>query len=97
MIATASDASVLFGSRVRARRIELGISQEDAADLAEMHVSNYGKVERGLANPSLHTILRIATALNIDPGQLVTGLDADMVPDRVHTVTAADLIKARQK
>lgn len=97
MIATASDASALFGSRVRARRIELGISQEDAADLAEMHVSNYGKVERGLANPSLHTILRITTALNIDPAKLVGGLDADMVPERGHTVTAADLIKARAK
>jgi len=97
VIATTSDASVLFGSRVRARRVELGISQEDAAVLAEMHVSNYGKVERGMANPSLHTILRIATALNVDPATLVTGLDADMVPDRGHQLTAADLIKARKR
>jgi transcriptional regulator with XRE-family HTH domain len=82
---------------VRARRIKLGISQEDAADLAEMHVSNYGKAECGMANPSLHTILRLATALNIDPAKLIGGLAADMVPDRGHTVTAANLIKARAK
>lgn len=94
---SASDAAVLFGERVKARRIEVGISQEDAAALAEIHVSNYGKIERGLNNPTLHTILRIATAINIDPAKLVEGLDADMVPNRSHTVTAAELIAARKK
>lgn len=96
MTTSASDAAQIFGDRVRARREELDVSQEDVATLAEMHVSNFGKIERGLANPSLHTILRIATALNLDPAVLVAGLDADMVPYRSHQLTAADLIAARK-
>jgi transcriptional regulator with XRE-family HTH domain len=89
-----SDASVLFGRRVQERRDHLGLSQETAATLSEMHVSNFGKIERGLANPSLHTILKVATALNIDAGELLTGLDADMLPYRQHTMTAAEWIAA---
>lgn len=36
-----------MGERVRSHRQELGLSQEDVADLAEMHVTNLGKIERG--------------------------------------------------
>lgn len=92
-----SDAATIFGERVKSRREELGLSQEDAATLAEMHVSNFGKLERGLSNPTLHTILKVATALNVDPATFVTGLDADMLPYREHRLTAAELIAARKK
>jgi transcriptional regulator with XRE-family HTH domain len=92
-----SEAATLFGERVRMRREELALSQEDVATLAEMHVSNYGKLERGLANPNFHTIIKVATALNIDPAKLVTGLDADMLPYREHRLTAAELIAARRR
>ncbi len=91
-----SDAAALFGQRVQAQRESLKISQEDAAALAEMHVSNFGKIERGLANPSLHTIVKIATALEIDPAKLVFELDADMLPYREHRLTASKLIAARK-
>jgi transcriptional regulator with XRE-family HTH domain len=92
-----SEATTLFGERVRMRREELELSQEDVATLAEMHVSDYGKLERGLVNPNFHTIIKVATALNIDPAKLVTGLDADMLPYREHRLTAAELIAARRR
>jgi len=72
MPAPRSRAAELFGQRVREARIALGMSQEDIANLADMHVTNYGRVERGEANSELHTIVRIATALDVDPGTLVT-------------------------
>jgi transcriptional regulator with XRE-family HTH domain len=74
----------------------LSMSQEDIAHLAEMHVTNLGKIERGQANPSLTTIVRIAGALNVDPGALLTGIPDDSVPGRTHRLTAADLIRERK-
>lgn len=64
--------------------------------MAAMHVSNYGKIERGSANPSLHILLRIASVLEVDPGVLISGLSGDMVTARPHKLTAAELIRARQ-
>ena len=92
-----SRAAELFGQRVREARIALGMSQEDIANLADMHVTNYGRVERGEANSELHTIVRLATALNVDPGELLRGLYGnDMLPDRSRAYSVADFLAARR-
>ena len=62
-------------SRVRARREQLGLSQEKLAERTTLHWSYIGQVERGQRNLSLHNILRIATALDTDAGGLVSGLE----------------------
>lgn len=69
-----SPATAEFGRRVRTRRNELGLSQEALADRSELHWTYFGQVERGQVNISLHNILRVAVALEVDPGDLVTGL-----------------------
>jgi len=92
-----SAAAKVLGERIRERREHLGLSQEDVAHLAAMHVSNFGKIERGLANPSLHTMLRIASVLEVDPGVLIAGLSGEMVTSRPHKLTAGELIRARQQ
>ncbi len=71
-----SDAAQVFGERVRARRQELGKSQEQLADDSAMHWSYIGQVERGQRNIGLHNILRLADVLGIDPCELVRGLKA---------------------
>lgn len=71
-----SPATRAFGERVRARRHELGESQEDLADASGLHWTFVGQVERGRRNISLHNILKIAQGLQIDPGDLVRGLHA---------------------
>jgi transcriptional regulator with XRE-family HTH domain len=91
-----SVAAKVLGERLRERRENLDLSQEDVAHMSAMHVSNYGKIERGLANPSLHTILRIASVLEVDPGIVIAGLSGDMVTSRPHKLTAAELIRARE-
>lgn len=92
----ASVAAQILGSRLRERREGINLSQEDVAHMAAMHVSNYGKIERGLANPNLQTLLRITSVLEVDPGLMISGLSGDMVTGRPHKLTATDLIKARQ-
>lgn len=72
------------------------MSQEDIANLADMHVTNYGRVERGEANSELHTIVRLATALGTDPAQLLGGLYGDgMLPERERAYSVTDFIAAR--
>ena len=90
-----SPAAQLFGDRVRSARIALGLSQESIAELAQMHVTNYGKIERGLSNPSLTTIIRIASVLGIEVSALTDGIGADDLPARYDVFTARSFIEAR--
>lgn len=59
-----------FGSRVRAIRKSLGISQEALADLSELDRSYIGGVERGERNISLGNIEKIANALGVEIKEL---------------------------
>jgi transcriptional regulator with XRE-family HTH domain len=71
-----SAATTEFGRRVRARRDELGLTQEALADRAHLHWTFVGQVERGRRNLTLHNILKLASALDIDAGLLVSELPA---------------------
>lgn len=54
-----------FGDEIRRLRTERGISQEALADLAELHRTYVGSIERGERNISLDNIARLAKALNV--------------------------------
>jgi transcriptional regulator with XRE-family HTH domain len=55
---------IRLGAAIRARRKELGVSQEELAMLAGVERSNMGKIERGENNLSVLNLVRIAEALN---------------------------------
>ncbi|MEE6139842.1 helix-turn-helix transcriptional regulator [Mycobacterium sp. 050128] len=63
-----------FGERVRDRRLALELSQEAAAVRCGIHWTQLGKVERGQRSLRLETIIKIADGLDIDAGELVSGL-----------------------
>lgn len=69
-----SPATREFGRRVAARRHELGLSQEKAAEEIGLHWTYLGQVERGRRNVTLHNILKIAHGLDVDASELVKGL-----------------------
>lgn len=52
-----------LGAAVRARRKELGISQEELAAASGVERSNMGKIERGENNLSILNLIRIADSL----------------------------------
>ena len=56
---------VSFGIHLRTLRQRKGLTQEEVAQRAGIHVTYLSGVERGLRNPSLKNIRRIAIALNI--------------------------------
>ncbi|NNC11133.1 helix-turn-helix transcriptional regulator [Planctomonas sp. JC2975] len=97
MVEPFSHAAGVVGERLRGIRIALDLSQEQVAHLADLHPTNYGKIERGRANPSLSTIIRIATALDTDAGQLISGLTIADLPGRHRQYTAKDFIRERER
>ena len=62
-----------FGERVRLRREELGLSQEEFAFQSGIHRTYVSGVERGVRNPSLTMVARIAKALNMSFAELLDG------------------------
>jgi transcriptional regulator with XRE-family HTH domain len=64
-----------LGSNMRERRRTLGVSQEELADIAGLHRTYIGAVERGERNVSIDNIIVIAKALNVKIAQLLDGVD----------------------
>ena len=57
--------SIAFGTHVRTLRQKVGLSQEEVAHLAGIHVTYLSGIERGNRNPSLRNIRRIALGLEV--------------------------------
>jgi transcriptional regulator with XRE-family HTH domain len=61
-----------FGKRVKALREAKGWSQEELADRAGLHRTYVSAVERAVRNPTLTVIARIANALKVPIGELLS-------------------------
>lgn len=72
-----------FGARIRARREELGLSQEAAALRCGIHWTQLGKVERGQRSVRLENIIKIASGLDVLPGHLLDGVPVPT--DEIHS------------
>lgn len=62
---------VEFAKKIRLRRHELGLTQEQLAELADFHVNYIGGIERAERNPSLESIVILAKALQRSPKVLM--------------------------
>ena len=63
-----------FGNVVRSQRQLLGLSQEPLAETADFDRTYISLLERGLRNPSLTNLCRLAAALSIKPSDLLKGI-----------------------
>lgn len=59
-----------LGEAIRRERKVLDVSQEDFAEMCDLHRTYVGQVERGEKNISFLNILRIAKALGTRPSGL---------------------------
>lgn len=90
-----SDVSRVVGERIKLLRTQLSLSQVDLADMALVHVANLGKIERGLSNPSLATLARIATSLDTTVADLVRDVRPEHIPEPDRQLTASEFLRAR--
>ncbi|MDP8235144.1 MAG: helix-turn-helix transcriptional regulator [Candidatus Erginobacter occultus] len=59
-----------FGDNVRRIRKSRNLSQEDLAEKSGLHRTYVSGIERGVRNPTLAIICRIAAALGVKPEEL---------------------------
>lgn len=70
-MASSSDAHVqAFGTAVRTRRLELGLSQETLGYRAGLHRTYVSDIERAARNPTVRVIWKLAHALATEPSTL---------------------------
>jgi len=62
---TTPSARNIFARNLKQIRAEHGLSQEELADIAGLHRTYVGSVERGERNISIDNMERLASALNV--------------------------------
>lgn len=63
--------AVAIGKVIRARRVARGMSQEQFADVAGVHRTQAGFLERGERTPSVYTVSQAARALNATASEIL--------------------------
>lgn len=65
-----NDLLFAFGQTVRKIRLSKGISQEEFADMCDLHRTYISDIELGKRNVSLENIRKMANALNMKISEL---------------------------
>lgn len=60
-----------FGKSLRKIRLEKKLSQRALAAEADMEHKHIQRIEAGEVNPTMTTIITLADALGVDPGELM--------------------------
>jgi transcriptional regulator with XRE-family HTH domain len=74
MAADAGSCAAHFGRNLARVREAADLSQEAVADLAELHRTAVGQLERGERIPRADTVVKLCGALRIGPETLLAGL-----------------------
>jgi len=78
-----SELSKFIGQRIRNYRTQQQLSQEKLAELSGFHPTYIGQIERGEKNPTIESIERIASALNVSLSQLFEKLGGERADDNI--------------
>lgn len=65
-----------FGRNLRGRRVAAGWSQQELSNRCNLHLTEISRLENGQRNPRLTTIIKLADALEVAPGELLAGAGA---------------------
>jgi transcriptional regulator with XRE-family HTH domain len=72
---TSSDLAI-FGKQLKRLRLRYNLSQEELAELCDIHCNLLGRIERGERAISFDYMMRIAAALQIRPAELFEQIPA---------------------
>lgn len=91
-----ADLQKAFGNRLRELRTSSGLTQQQLAQKARMDYKYLGALERGERNPTLFNIGRVADALGVPAGDLLSGnAFKPAAPDQVDTATLSNLLSGQ--
>lgn len=65
-----------MGRRIRAKRLEMGLTQEQLAEKVDISTSHVGEIERGTSICSLAVLVALANVLELNLDTLVKGIDS---------------------
>ena len=65
------DIPVAFGEALKNARLNKGYSQLQLGELADCHFTFISQIERGVRQPTITTLFKLATFLDIQPEELV--------------------------
>jgi len=71
----------MVGERVAEHRRRAGLSAKALAECADLDLTHLQRLERGAANPTLMTLAQVAIALEVDLGELVSGIGPEDLQD----------------
>jgi transcriptional regulator with XRE-family HTH domain len=60
-----------LGSNLKAARKKLGLTQEEVAERSGVHATEVSRIEAGKRDPQVSTVLKLAKAVEMAPGQLL--------------------------
>jgi transcriptional regulator with XRE-family HTH domain len=63
-----------FGENVLLTRRRADLSQEELGFLSSLHRTEIGQIERGFRLPRIDTVIKLAGALEVSPGDLLKGM-----------------------
>ena len=69
------DIYTILGRNIKHERLKSGFTQEELGELADIHYSFLGYIERGNKKASLKTIQKIANALNLPINKLFKSVE----------------------
>lgn len=69
-----ADSLHTFGKNIQSLRLAKGLSQEKLAELAELHRTYVGAIERGERNIGLRNVVKLANALEVTSVKLMEGV-----------------------
>lgn len=76
--ASAPDVSSVFGEVLRRYRSSVGISQEELADRTGVDRTFISRLERGVRQPTITTLLGLSRALGISAGDLMRETEIEL-------------------
>lgn len=81
------DINKIFGNRLKEIRDELSITQEELALKCDMQPSHIGQLERGMKSPTLETLYKIASGINVQISELIHFKDKLVIPNSYDETT----------
>jgi transcriptional regulator with XRE-family HTH domain len=83
-----------FGKHLRTLRTERGLTQEVLAERSDLSVDGIRRIERGAFSPSLDTIGRLCTGLEISIATMFSSVELGR---RLETQEISDLLASRSQ